>query len=284
MGKNKFSLIVLTFNDGLMLERLLSTVDGVSDIIVVDSGDCGSIEALCSRYGARYYFNEFINQAKQINWALDNIKFQFDWVLRLDTDEIVGNELLGELDELATINKPVVGYIDRKMVWMGRMLKFSAPRPLYLGRFWKIGHARYEEVTEEHLLHSCESVFLRHSFFEYNINNRIDYFVKKHDVTAAGELMEILNVSTIEKGNISGKRHQRVRWFKLNVYNKIPRYLAPLIYFMYRYFFRLGFLDGKAGFSFCFFQAFWYRMFIAQLIDEHNNPSWFQLDPTKIKK
>jgi len=53
---------------------------------------------------------------------------------------------------------------------------------------------------------------------------------------------------------------------------------------MYRYFFRLGFLDGKAGFSFCFFQAFWYRMFIAQLIDEHNNPSWFQLDPTKIKK
>lgn len=278
MPNLKFSLIILTYNDGPMLRRLLGLVKNIKDIVIVDSGSCGEIETICKEFGARYYFHSFFNQAKQINWALDNLKFNYQWILRLDTDEIVSELLLVELNEISIKDNPVIGYIDRYMFWMGRLLRYSAPRPLYLGRFWKIGFARYEEVTEEHLVHDCEVYYLKNKFYEFNTNNHIQYFLQKHFATGLGELKEIKGDIRLNSGKFFGLRHQRVRWFKVYLYNHLPLFWAPFFYFIYRYFIRLGFLDGAAGFSFCFFQAFWYRMLVAQLMYEDKNSNWFDID------
>ena len=88
--------------------------------------------------------------------------------------------------------------------------------------------------------------------------------------TAKGEVEEIFdksfnkNISSDQNYNKSKIR----RFFKINLFNRMPLFFRSLSYFVYRYIFRLGFLDGKEGFTFHFFQAFWYRMFIDMLVDE----------------
>ena len=52
------------------------------------------------------------------------------------------------------------------------------------------------------------------------------------------------------------------RWVKDKIYLKFPLFVRPFLYFMYRYFFRLGFLDGKEGLIFHFLQGFWYRFLV----------------------
>ena len=58
------------------------------------------------------------------------------------------------------------------------------------------------------------------------------------------------------KPSLSGTPDQRTLWWK-NLWYRLPLYLRPFLYFFYRYFLRLGFLDGKQGFTFHFFQSFW---------------------------
>lgn len=278
MDRVNFSVVILAFNDADMLARLLELLAEVEDIVVVDSSTSDQVRRICNLNQVRYYFNNFINQAIQLNWAIDNIEFQNKWILRLDTDEIVTKALLNELNEYALSDRPIVGYIDRKMVWMGKLLRFSAPRPLYIARFWKKGFARFAEVTEEYLEHSCPRVYMRNKFFEFNTNNSINYFVKKHLITGEQEVVEKNDNFSRVEGKLFGDRHERVRWVKQKVYNRIPNFFGPLLYFLYRYILRLGFLDGNAGFSFCFFQALWYRVYIQQRHYERDNAHWFEVD------
>ena len=60
---------------------------------------------------------------------------------------------------------------------------------------------------------------------------------------------------SIEK-RLLGDKSERTRWLKLNLYNKSPLFLRCICYFIYRYFFRFGFLDGKEGLIFHFLQGF----------------------------
>ncbi len=52
------------------------------------------------------------------------------------------------------------------------------------------------------------------------------------------------------------------RFIKEKLYNRLPIFVRPTFYFIYRYFFRLGFLDGKEGFAYHFMQGLWYRCLV----------------------
>ena len=69
------------------------------------------------------------------------------------------------------------------------------------------------------------------------------------------------NAETVQPKLFGGTQDQRVRYIKLK-YAQLPLFTRPILYFLYRYFVRLGFLDGKPGFVWCFFQALWYRMLV----------------------
>ena len=141
----------------------------------------------------------------QCNWAFDNYFQKGDWVLRLDSDERVQLPLLSELETLAAENNPVVGYIHREMYWMGRKLKYAALRRHFIGRFFPIGFARYEEVTEEHLVHNCPRVNIKTKFYEHNTKNLIEHFLQKHIQTAKGEVLELLEPDKVKAGSLFDK-------------------------------------------------------------------------------
>jgi len=253
-----------------MIGRLLEDLKSVQRVVVVDSFSSDETEKIVRAHNRTFIQNKFVNQAVQSNWLVDNHLQNEKWVLRLDSDERISKNLLDSIEHFTETDDHKVGYINRHMYWMGKKLKYSGLKTHYIGRIYQPGIARYEEATEEHLQHDCRAEFLEVPFYEDNLKNNIEYFLLKHIDTAKGEVEEILRIDlSINAGRLSLKHpHLTRRWIKLNIYNKLPKFLRPILYFFYRYFIKLGFLDGAKGFSFCFFQAFFYRMLIDQLIIE----------------
>ena len=266
--------LVLTFNDEKMIERLLDDLSVFKKVLIVDSFSSDNTENIVKKKGRDFVKHEFVNQAKQVNWAVKKFYKDDDWVLRLDSDERVSKDLIDEINYIVNINSDFVGYIDRKMYWMGKKLRFSALKKHFIGRLYQPKNAFYEEVTEEHLVHTCKSIFFKNKFYEENLKNDITYFIDKHIDTAKGEVREYISNTKSSNSLFSIHAHERRKFLKLNFYNKNPIFFRAFVYFIYRYIFKLGFLDGKAGFSFCFFQAFFYRMLIDQLIFEKNKVNY----------
>lgn len=272
--KTMISVVILTFNDEIQIRNCLESIrDVTDDIVVVDSFSTDGTLGICREYGARIYQNRFVNQAIQFNWGLDNATFKHEWILRLDSDEVVPKRLKDEIRSRVGVEPDIAAYyLNRRMYWMGRWLRHGRIYPHYIVRLFRKGRARYEEKTEEHLIVDGPIGRMQFDFLEANQKNNLDYFTEKHLVTARGEIREALEAAgpgrpAIEPRLLGPKVH-RTRWLKDRVYARAPLFLRPFLYFVYRYFFCLGFLDGIPGLIFHVLQGFWYRFYIDAKIYE----------------
>src|SRR3990167_10070410 len=94
------SVIILTYNEEIHIERLLKNiVDWASEIFIVDSFSIDRTLEIAEKYSAKIFQHEFENQAQQFNWALDNLEIKNEWILRLDADEYLTEELKNEITE-----------------------------------------------------------------------------------------------------------------------------------------------------------------------------------------
>jgi hypothetical protein len=100
--------------------------------------------------------------------------------------------------------------------------------------------------------------------FEDNNHKDLSWWIAKHNNYSSREARAIMDGAAKGDmaGSLSGGQPERKRWLKQNVYGRMPLFVRPTLYFIYRYFFRLGFLDGKEGAIFHFLQGFWYRFLV----------------------
>ena len=91
----------------------------------------------------------------------------------------------------------------------------------------------------------------------------LSFWLYKHDQFAIREARMLYQREKLRKEmtRLDGQP-ARKRWLKTNVYAQMPLFFRSLIYFLYRYFIRLGFLDGTPGLVFHFLQGFWYRFYV----------------------
>lgn len=272
------SLIILTYNEEVNIEQCLKSVcDWVGEIIIVDSFSTDKTLEMCRTYTDKVYQHPFENQAKQFNWALDNVPIVYEWVMRLDADELVTPELAEEICcILPTLSPDVSGiYLKRRVYFMGRWMKHGSYYPMWFLRLFRKGKGRYEEITEEHIvLTEGRTIRLRHDFIDYN-RKGLSFWVDKHNHWAIGEMLDTMAAmeeASLPAGTVKpsfwGSQEQRTRWLKTRVYARAPLLLRAFLYFFYRYFIRLGFLDGKEGLIFHFLQGCWYRFLVDAKIYE----------------
>jgi glycosyltransferase involved in cell wall biosynthesis len=260
--KLPISVIILTYNEELNVENCLKSVaDWANEIIVVDCFSTDKTKEIAKKYTIKIAEHTFINQAQQFNWALDNLEIKNDWILRLDADEYITEELKKEISEiLAGIPSEVSGfYIKRRVYFMNRWIKHGGYYPLWFLRFFKKGKARSEErEMDEHLvLTEGKSGNLKNDFIDNNRKN-LTWWTEKHNKYATREANDVV------KGNYGIK--------KKVFYYRLPPFFRVFCYFIYRYFFQLGFLDGKEGLIFHTLHAFWYRFLIdAKIYEQRKN-------------
>ncbi|RTL01175.1 MAG: glycosyltransferase family 2 protein [Proteobacteria bacterium] len=267
----KILAIILTYNEEIHLERCLSRLKNiVTDIWVVDSFSTDRTEEIAYKYDARFMQNKFVNHAAQFKWALAQVPPDIDWIMRVDADEYLSHQYVDDISRcLHKLSPEIKGVYCRKYrVFQGKLIRFGAVNGVTLG-IWKRGCAEMEtRWMDEHLkLLSGESVVFRGGLIDHNLQP-LSWWTAKHNGYSSREVIEILNQQykfDISRDNqkISIKSQASIkRFIKEQIYNKLPCGVRPFMYFCFRYFFALGFLDGFAGFSFHFLQGFWYRFLV----------------------
>lgn len=261
------SVIILTYNEELHIERAITNAKKFAkDIFVVDSFSADNTIEIAERNGARVYKHDFKYQADQFNWALDNLPIQTEWVFRLDADEFLTDALIDEINEtLAKAYKDdgVNGYTaPRLMMFLGKYIKHGIV-PMIMLRLFRYGYGRVEDkMMDEHVVLSEGIVGkLKNPFFDDN-HNGLTWWTQKHNGYSTREAMDLLateyGVGADNGVANTGEHSAYVRKMKLK-YVRLPLFWRAFAFFVYRYFFRLGFLDGKEGFLWHFLQGFWYR-------------------------
>jgi hypothetical protein len=147
---------------------------------------------------------------------------------------------------------------------------------LTLLRIWRRGKARIEQrwMDEHMLLTEGTAITFNGGFSDHNLND-LTFFTDKHNKYATREAVDALNQKyglfardeALDKRSASAAASGK-RWLKEAIYNRLPFWVGPLGYILYRYFIQLGFLDGREGLIYHGLQGGWYRFLVAAKIVE----------------
>ena len=271
------TVIILTYNEEIHIRRCLENVCPIAKkVIVVDSPSTDRTVDICHEFdNVEVVVHQYPgNQAEQFNWAIDHLKIDTEWILRLDADEYLMPELVEELKEqLPGMDKCVSALsLSRARAFCGRVLHHGIVNGIWITRIFRTGKARYEKrLMDEHLSVEGEIVRMKHQFVDDNLMT-IGQFTLKHEGYASREAALLLDAeyhltdtSALPKDHgeeVEKKRAQKER------YAKMPLFWRAFGYFAYRYIFKLGFLDGKEGFLWDFLQGWWYRTLVDAKIFE----------------
>lgn len=264
------TIIILTLNEELHIQRAIESAEGVATkTIIVDSGSSDSTVELAHSVGAEVFTHPFETQAKQFNWALEHLPIDTDWIFRLDADEIISPELAYSLkNDLPNFDLNIAGCeVLRRMTFLGRTIRYGGLFPVPIVRLLRYtrGHSE-DRWMDEHIVVDGEIVTLDGELLDDNKNN-LTWWTEKHNKYASREVIEILDTefnlfNRNPIGLSQGANSSKKRWIKDAIYARFPGGMRALGYFVYRYIFRLGFLDGKEGAAFHVLQGFWYRYLV----------------------
>ena len=271
----KLAAIILTKDEERDLPRCLQSVQAIaSEVYVVDSGSTDATREIAQRAGARFLSHPFTNHATQFNWALDNVPSEADWILRIDADERLSPQLQAELaHRLAAAPPDVAGFACPRLTrFLGRAIRWGDTYPVWLVRVWRRGAGRCEDTwMDEHIVLAGPVERLKGDLI-HEIPKSLSEWTRKHDWYADRECKDILSASANSQP-LTGQPGVR-RALKHGVYLKLPLFARAFLYWFYRYFLKLGILDGKEGLIYHFLHAFWYRFLVdAKLLEINKDPS-----------
>lgn len=270
---NDLTVVILTFNEELHIRRAIQSAKQLSrKVIIVDSYSTDRTLDIAAELEARVIQNPFVNQAQQFQWAMEYGSIDTSWTMRMDADEYLTPELIREIStRLPTLTSDVSGVILKRQVhFMGQWIRHGGYYPVHLLRIWRTGHAVIEQrwMDEHTMLTQGTSITFNHDFIDDNLNS-LSWWTSKHNDYATREAIDILNRKyrfiNSEEGQAkftNAKQAETKRWYKDNLYLKLPMFFRSFLYFQYRYWFKLGFLDGKRGLVWHFLQGFWYRFLV----------------------
>jgi glycosyltransferase involved in cell wall biosynthesis len=248
------SVVIITFNEEANIGRTLASVqslvaNGKGEIIVVDSGSTDRTVEIAKSFGAKVFIEEWKGFAAQKNSAID--KAAADWIFSLDADEEIDTDLANKLTgrgggdrsspyewcltmgrgSLGASGSEAVGFrIPRKNYFLGRWMKHGGFWPDPKLRLFPHGKGRFEDraVHEDIRVDGPTKVIARGALIHHSYPTLSDYIEHMNRYSSLGAEM------VVAKGP--------VRFSFINIV------LRPMFTFLYNYFFRLGFLDGREGF------------------------------------
>jgi len=260
------SVIVPARNEARNLPRCLASLASVGEIYLVDSESTDETVRIAESYGAKVVqFHYCGGWPKKRQWAMDTLPLAYDWILLLDADEVLTPELAAEIR--SAIQAPDVDgyYIALEMYFLGRRLRHSG------ASFWKLslfhkGLGRFEcrlqdQTTSmadmevhEHVIVNGRTRRLQHPLVHHNVES-LDRYIRKHNEYSNWEACVWLDGNRNDEQiqpSLWGTQAERRRWLRRHFF-ELPG--SPVLFFLYRYFARLGFLDGVPGLIYCVFQG-----------------------------
>jgi glycosyltransferase involved in cell wall biosynthesis len=226
------SVVLITQDEEANLPRTLESVmplvrDGQGEIIVVDSGSTDRTVEIANSFGAKVFVEPWKGFAAQKNAAID--KASGGWVLQLDADEALEPEVANEIDNVLKMESDLQGFwIPRKNFFLGRWIKHGGFYPDPKLRLVRRGAGRFQEYGAHPTIKvNGPTAQLKHALIHNAYPTLRGYIDHMNSYSSSGAKV------AAEKG------HRRFSFINI--------VLRPLLTFIYNYFFRLGFLDGREG-------------------------------------
>ena len=269
------TVIILTKNEEKNIKNAIESVKQLAKrIIVVDSGSTDKTCEIAQSCGAEIYVHQFITHGQQFNWALNSLDIKTNWVFRLDADEVVTPELSNEIIEKCEIHSDddVNGLVGNfKVYFLGKFLKHGGMYPFYRTTIFKYGKGFIDEegMRDQTVITEGKLIYLKNDFLHYDFKS-LDAWILKHNWYSTLEVRNLFNEDSYQVEGKRTKSADKTIKMRDKFYYKLPSFLRARFYFWYRYYFKLGFLDGNPGKIYAFLQAYWYRYLIDAKIYEHN--------------
>ena len=271
---SEYTFIILTFNEELHLPRLFNSIIELnSPIFILDSGSTDKTLTLAKEFDARLLYNKFENHPKQWDFALKNFDISTPWIIGLDADQIILDELFQKLKYFndKEIPSDVNGiYFNRKNYFKNRWIKHGGYFPKYLLKMFRKGtcHSDLNENMDHRFIVQGKSIIWKDGYIkEENLKeNEISFWIQKHnrysDLVAQEEIERKNKMRTQSiKPKLFGSPDERIAFLK-KIWWELPLFIRPFLYFFYRFIIQLGILDGKEGWIFHYLQGFWFRFIV----------------------
>ncbi|MEO0483911.1 MAG: glycosyltransferase family 2 protein [Planctomycetota bacterium] len=250
------SVLVLTKNEEINIERCLDALAFSDDVVVLDSGSTDRTIGLAEgRPNVRVIHRAFDTEYKQRNYGLHDIDYKNPWLYICDADERVTDELRDEL--LRVTNDASLGHVAYRLryknYFMGRWIRRSSGWPVWIIRLVQPEKVVYEQrETNVHPMVDGTTGELDGQFAHYSFNAGLVRWFSKHNFYSDREAEEAAKVrgkglppfSDLTRGDPIARR----RALKNLSFFLIGR---PLWRFLYSYVWGRGFMDGRAGFQYC---------------------------------
>tara|TARA_R110002072_G_scaffold262768_1_gene421619 strand:- start:4539 stop:5414 length:876 start_codon:yes stop_codon:yes gene_type:complete len=262
-GSIPVTVLLAARNEEANLERCMNALAPANGVFVIDSGSTDQTVAIAEAAGAVVHqFRYEGGYPKKRQWALENLEFPTEWVLLLDADEVVPEQLWAEISRVVQSDDVPSGYLIRKgFHFLGKRMRrggFSHQAVLLV----RAGKARFEqlievpgdtldmEVHERVIVDGTIGVLptpLIHEDFK-----GLESYIDKHNRYSTWEahlrhrlLTTGLYGSESVEPKLFGNAQERRRWLK-RLAVRMPG--EPWLWFFYHYVSRLGFLEGRPGF------------------------------------
>jgi exosortase/archaeosortase family protein len=277
---DSFSVIILTYNEEKNIRACLeSLVPLPVEIFIVDSGSNDKTLEICRNYTSNIFEHPFENYGAQRNWSLNNLPVTSNWVLNMDADHRATPELSAELISTfsQTISPEINGFlVSRRTMFMGKWIKHGGHYPTYHAILFRKGFGQCEDkLYDQHFKVEGKTQLMKCDMIDI-ITDSLTTFIARHNHWATLEAQYHFEEMNVDEGNdgvvkakFFGNPIERRRYIKKR-YESFPLFVRPVIYYLIRYFIRLGFLDGSEGLIFHFLQGFWFRFLIDAKIYELN--------------
>lgn len=265
-AKLPVSVIIATKNEEKNLPKCLESVAFADQVVIIDSQSTDQTCELATRAGAEtYQFHYDGGWPKKRNWALENVDLRNDWILILDADERVSPALQSEMARAMTSNDCDAYYVKWRFVFLGKWMKHSWSHGWML-RFFRKGKAAYEDLgmrteggwdAEVHEnITSTGSCRRLKNVLDHESNEDLAFWIRKQnqfsDWNAERRIQQMAEASISIRDLLARDPLKRRKALKA-IFIRLPG--KPILMFTYLYLFKLGFLDGKAGYYFCVLRA-----------------------------
>jgi glycosyltransferase involved in cell wall biosynthesis len=257
------SVLILTLDEEVNLGGCLDSVAWCDDVVVLDSFSRDRTVEIARERAVRLYLRAFDNYANQRNFGLRDIEYRHPWVLMLDADERVPEDLHLEMEAAtgAAADTVALFRMRRRDHLFGRWIPRSTGYPTWFGRLVRVGRAWVQRPINEEFHTDGEVASLRGHLDHYPFNKGFSAWIEKHDRYSTMEAhLRALQAGGDERwsGLFAPDPALRRRAQKVWI-NGMP--LRPLVVFAGLYFIKGGVLEGRAGLTFSLLRA-WYEYFI----------------------
>jgi glycosyltransferase involved in cell wall biosynthesis len=261
------SILILTLNEERNIGSCIDALAGFTDVVVLDSFSSDGTCEIARARGARVVQRKFDNWAAHQNWAMENIEFANPWVFYLDADERMTPDLGREIANIAADSgrREVAFYCGRRNYFMGRWIRHAMP-PGMIMRFFKPGHVRFERLVNPVPVINGPHGYLHSMFDHFNFSKGLTEWFDKHNrysLLEAMEGMKLLKEPRPGLGDLLALDPFRRRKALKDLSFRMP--FRPTLKFLWMYFLKRGFLDGRAGAIYCRLQSMYEYMIVIKM-------------------